>query len=47
VLPKEAEIIGIYSASQMAMTPDVFMPLHLAQDLAGLGDGVQGGKCAA
>lgn len=42
VLPKEAEIIGIYSASQMAMTPDVFMPLHLAQDLAGLGDGVQG-----
>jgi lipoprotein-releasing system permease protein len=42
VLPKEAEIIGVYSASQMAMTPDVFMPLHLAQDLAGLGDGVQG-----
>ncbi|MFC7337979.1 ABC transporter permease [Haloferula chungangensis] len=42
VLPKEAEIIGIYSASQMAMTPDVFMPLHLAQDLAGLGNGVQG-----
>lgn len=42
VLPKEAEIIGIYQASQMAMTPDVFMPLHLAQDLAGLADAVQG-----
>jgi lipoprotein-releasing system permease protein len=42
VLPKEAEIIGVYQASQMALTPDVFMPLHLAQDLAGLGDAVQG-----
>ncbi|MEM9238131.1 MAG: ABC transporter permease, partial [Verrucomicrobiota bacterium] len=42
VLPKEAEIIGVYAASQMAMTPDVFVPLHLAQELAGLGDGVQG-----
>lgn len=42
VLPKEAEIIGVYQASQMALTPDVFMPLHLAQDLAGLGDQVQG-----
>jgi len=42
VLPKEAEIIGVYQASQMALTPDIFMPLHLAQDLAGLGDKVQG-----
>lgn len=42
VLPKEAEIIGVYQSSQMALTPDVFMPLHLAQDLAGLGDAVQG-----
>ena len=37
VLPKEAEVIGIYQASQMAVTPDVFVPLPLAQDLAGLG----------
>ncbi|MGE9269914.1 MAG: FtsX-like permease family protein [Verrucomicrobiales bacterium] len=42
VLPKEAKIIGVYQASQMALTPDVFLPLHLAQDLAGIGDAVQG-----
>ena len=42
VLPKEAEVVGVYAASQMALTPDVFMPLHLAQELAGLGDEVQG-----
>lgn len=42
VLPKEAVVVGIYSASQMAVTPDLFMPLPLAQDLAGLGDEVQG-----
>jgi lipoprotein-releasing system permease protein len=43
VLPKEAEVIGIYQASQMAVTPDLFVPLPLAQDLAGLDDGtVQG-----
>ncbi len=42
VLPKEAEVTGIYQASQMAVTPDVFVPLPLAQDLAGLGDSVQG-----
>ena len=42
VLPKEAEIIGVYQASQMTVTPDLFIPLHLAQDLAGLGDAVQG-----
>lgn len=42
VLPKEAEVIGVYQASQMTATPDVFIPLPLAQDLAGLGDAVQG-----
>ena len=42
VLPKEAVVAGVYSASQMAVTPELFMPLPLAQDLAGLGDGVQG-----
>ena len=42
VLPKEARVIGVYQASQMAVTPDIFLPLPLAQDLAGLGDAVQG-----
>ena len=42
VLPKEAKVVGVYQASQMAVTPDVFTPLPLAQDLAGLGDSVQG-----
>jgi lipoprotein-releasing system permease protein len=42
VLPKEAEVIGIYQASQMAVTPDLFVPLPLAQDLAGLDGTVQG-----
>lgn len=42
VLPKEAEVIGVYQASQMAVTPDIFIPLPLAQDLAGLGESVQG-----
>lgn len=42
VLPKEAEVIGVYQASQMAVTPDLFVPLHLAQDLAGLEGGVLG-----
>ncbi len=41
VLPKEAEIVGVYQSSEMALTPGVFMPLHLAQDLAGLEGGVQ------
>jgi len=38
VLPKEAEVIGVYQTSQMAVTPDLFLPLPLAQDLAGLSD---------
>lgn len=42
VLPKGAEVIGVYQASQMALTPDVFMPLPLAQELAGLKGAVQG-----
>ncbi len=42
VLPKEVQVIGIYSASQMAVTPDLFVPLPLAQDLAGLNGEVQG-----
>ncbi len=42
VLPKEAQVIGVYQASQMAITPDLFIPLPLAQDLAGLEDAVQG-----
>lgn len=42
VLPKEAVVTGVYQASQMAVTPDLFVPLPLARNLAGLGDGVQG-----
>lgn len=42
VLPKEAVLVGVYSGSQMAVTPDVFMPLPLSQGLAGLGNQVQG-----
>lgn len=42
VLPKEVEVCGIYAASQMAVTPDLFVPLPLAQDLAGLDGTVQG-----
>lgn len=42
ILPKEAEVTGVYRASMMAVTPDIFMPLDLAQTLAGLGDAVQG-----
>jgi lipoprotein-releasing system permease protein len=42
VLPKEAMVAGVYQASQMAVTPDLFVPLPLAQDLAGLGGAVQG-----
>jgi lipoprotein-releasing system permease protein len=42
VLPKEAVVAGVYQASQMTVTPDLFVPLPLAQDLAGLGGAVQG-----
>jgi len=42
VLPREVEVVGIYLASQLAITPDLFLPIPLAQSLAGLDDGVQG-----
>ncbi len=42
VLPKEVTIIGVYQTSQFAITPDLFVPLPLAQDLAGLDGSVQG-----
>jgi lipoprotein-releasing system permease protein len=42
VLPREAEVIGVYLASQMAITPDLFVPLPLGQGLAGLDGAVQG-----
>ncbi len=42
VLPKEVIVAGIYQASQMTVTPDLFVPLHLAQDLAGLDHAVEG-----
>jgi lipoprotein-releasing system permease protein len=42
VLPKEALVIGIYQATQMAMTPELFVSLPLAQSLSGMDDQVQG-----
>jgi lipoprotein-releasing system permease protein len=42
VLPKEVEVVGVYQASQHVMTPDLFVPLPLGQNLIGLGDAVQG-----
>lgn len=42
VLPKDVVIAGVYQASQHVITPDLFMPLHLAQEVTGLKDGVQG-----
>jgi len=42
VLPREVRVAGIYLASQLAITPDLFIPIPLAQALAGLDDGVQG-----
>lgn len=42
VLPKDLTIIGIYQATRHAMSPDIFVPLPVGQDIAGLGDGVRG-----
>ena len=42
VLPKEVVVTGIYQASQHVLTPDLFVPLPLGQNLVGLGDAVQG-----
>lgn len=42
VLPREVTVCGVYQASQMTITPDLFVPLPLAQGLAGLDEAVQG-----
>lgn len=42
VIPKDTKILGVYRSSAQANTPDIFMPLHLAQTVAGLDNGVQG-----
>ena len=42
VLPRDITIIGIYQASQHVLSPEVFVPLNVGQDLAGLGAGVRG-----
>ena len=42
VLPKDLTVIGIYRATRHALSPDVFVPLPVGQELAGLGDGVRG-----
>lgn len=38
-LPKEAVVAGVYQASMMSATPDIFAPLPLAVHLAGLETG--------
>lgn len=38
VLPREVKVIGIYKSAQNTSTPDLFLPLKLAQNLSGLGD---------
>lgn len=42
ILPKDIKVVGIYQATRHAPGPDVFVPLPVGQDLAGLGDGVRG-----
>jgi lipoprotein-releasing system permease protein len=42
VLPREVTVVGVYQATMMVITPDVFMPLPLAQGLAGTEDRAQG-----
>lgn len=41
ILPKDLKVIGIYQATRHALSPDVFVPLPVGQDLVGLGDGVR------
>lgn len=41
ILPKDLKVIGIYQATRHALSPDVFLPLPVGQDLVGLGDGVR------
>lgn len=42
VLPREVTVVGVYQATMMVITPDLFMPLPLAQGLAGTEDRAQG-----
>lgn len=42
VLPKDLTVVGIYKATRHAMSPELFVPLPVGQDLTGLGDGVIG-----
>ena len=42
VLPKDVEVIGIYTASRHVLHPGIFVPLHLGQELKGLDEGVDG-----
>lgn len=42
VLPKDLYVVGIYQATPHAVSPSVFVPLPVGQDLTALGDGVRG-----
>lgn len=42
VLPKDLSVVGIYQATPHAVSPDIFVPLPVGQDLTALGDGVRG-----
>ena len=42
VLPKDLTVIGIYQATPHAISPDLFVPLPVGQDLTGIADGVRG-----
>jgi len=42
VLPREVTVVGVYQATMMVITPDLFVPLPLAQGLAGTEDRAQG-----
>lgn len=37
-LPKNVKIVGVYRADRFAPGPQILVPLHLAQELAGAGD---------
>lgn len=38
ILPKDLEVIGIYQASQHVVSPDLFIPLGIGQELVGFED---------
>ncbi|MGB0775024.1 MAG: ABC transporter permease, partial [Akkermansiaceae bacterium] len=42
ILPKDLKVVGIYRATRHVFSPDVFVPLHVGQDVTGLGDKVRG-----